>query len=59
LVCRCLRAPVGSTVEAPPIQLARLKAWIKTQPEKPTLPEGLQRQADQALACAKKAEART
>jgi hypothetical protein len=45
--------------KVPPLLLARLKAWIKTQPDKPTLPDGLRRQADKAMACAKKAEATT
>jgi len=55
------RPPVGSkpiTVKVPPPQLARLKAWIKTQPDKPTLPEALRRLADKAMA-AEKAEVRT
>jgi hypothetical protein len=46
-------------VKVRPPQLARLKAWIKTQPDKPTLPEALRRLADKAMACAEKAEART
>ena len=56
------RPPVGSTligVKVPPTQLARLKAWIKTQPDKPTLPEALRRLADKAMDCAEKTEART
>jgi len=48
------RPPTGAKpilVKVRPTQLARLKAWVKTQPDKPTLPEALRRLADKALAC--------
>jgi hypothetical protein len=48
------RPRIGSTklsVRMPPPQLARLKAWIKAQPDKPTLPEALRRLADKAMSC--------
>jgi hypothetical protein len=51
------RPRIGSKpiqVKMPPPQLARLKAWIKTQPDKPTLPEALRRLADKAMDCAEK-----
>jgi hypothetical protein len=48
------RPPVGSkpiNVKMPPPQLARLKAWVKRQPDKPTLAEALRRLADKAMTC--------
>jgi len=52
--------PVGSkpiTVKVPPPQLARLKAWVKRQPDKPTLPEALRRLTDKSMDCTEKADA--
>jgi hypothetical protein len=46
------RPPVGSKfigVKMPPAQLARLKAWVKRQPDKPSLPEALRRLANKAM----------
>ena len=54
------RPPTGAKqilVNVRPTQLARLKAWVKTQPDKPTLPEALRRLADKAMDCAEKADA--
>jgi hypothetical protein len=35
----------------PPNLLAELKAWAKTQPDRPTVPEALRRLAVKAMAC--------
>jgi hypothetical protein len=48
------RPPVGATrftMKVPPTQLARLKAWAKAQPDKPTIPEALRRLANKAMDC--------
>jgi hypothetical protein len=36
-------------MKVPPDLLAKLKAWVKTQPDRPTVPEALRRLAAKAL----------
>jgi hypothetical protein len=43
----------GVYVRIPPVQFAKLDAWIARHPDpKPTVPEALRRLAEKALTCA-------